>query len=575
MKSVVAKDLEPVMQQIHASEGWFRHLMLHPGSTKRFAWDFAGIFIIFFDMVMIPMTVFDIPDTVVIEALSWATLLFWTADMGVMFISGYINQKGAVVMIPRRVVLSYLRSWFALDFIVLLTDWTIVIMGGGKLTGGGSGKVTTIGKTFRMVRFIRTVKLLRLFKLTRVVREIESHINSESLSIYFKVIKIIIFLVALNHVVACIWFGIGSFVRDEHLDGNNWIQANNLGERELGYQYTTSMHWSLTQFTPASMEVRPYNVYERLFSIVVLLFAMVSFSSFVSILTSSITQLQNMGNDESKQFWLLRRYLVDSRISKQLGSRIQRYLEYVYAQNRQVVQEKDVCILSMLSGPLRQELRYAAFAPTLSLHSFFSHIGDQGPVCHQAVSINSIARGDTVFSAMEPAEHMYFVIAGELQYNSDAVCLEDELPIHLGKQLSMAENDSDDSVYDADMLKHGDWIAEAVLWTKWVYLGDLISLSMAKVTAVDAAVFGKEMEKCPPAYIHARHYAKVFCTKLSEVPRLALTDRAHRHFKVEQVMEDARISSTGLASVGGVSLKRGSIAHIGVRARKLSAWLYS
>merc|ERR1719469_636206 len=123
------------------------------------------------------------------------------------------------------------------------------------------------------------------------------------------------------------------------------------------------MHWSLTQFTPASMEVRPYNVKERIFSIVVLLGALVSFSSFVSTLTASITYLSSLRSNEVRQFWMLRRYLKELRISRSLSLRVQRYCEYSWNREQSRVQKRSVTLLAYLSGPLREELNAETFAP--------------------------------------------------------------------------------------------------------------------------------------------------------------------------------------------------------------------
>merc|ERR1719398_644230 len=101
------------------------------------------------------------------------------------------------------------------------------------------------------------------------------------------------------------------------------------------------------------MEVFPMNTTERMFSVVVLLFAMLSFSSFLSVLTASITELRNLHSDEARQFWLLRRYLRDWGVSRRLAFRIQRYLEYVYQKQRQRVQPKSVGLLPLLSDQLR------------------------------------------------------------------------------------------------------------------------------------------------------------------------------------------------------------------------------
>merc|ERR1719181_2010605 len=96
----------------------------------------------------------------------------------------------------------------------------------------------------------------------------------------------------------------------------------------MHYLYTTSLHWSLTQFTPASMEVYPENARERTFAIVVLVFALVTFSSFVSSITNAMTHLRNMNSEFEKQLLVFQRYLRYHRISTPLAVRMRRHLEH-------------------------------------------------------------------------------------------------------------------------------------------------------------------------------------------------------------------------------------------------------
>merc|ERR1719506_1788119 len=126
--------------------------------------------------------------------------------------------------------------------------------------------------------------------------------------------------------IACCWYALG---RSAENSGVSWILANKIENRALSYKYFTSMHWTLTQFTPASMEVFPQNTAERLFSVVVLMFALVAFSSFVGSISTSMTALRNMNADVNKQFWLLRRYLKQQGVTKLVGKRILKYLEYI------------------------------------------------------------------------------------------------------------------------------------------------------------------------------------------------------------------------------------------------------
>merc|ERR1719491_32015 len=107
--------------------------------------------------------------------------------------------------------------------------------------------------------------------------------------------KTLVFIVIINHYIACIWYMVGS----GHFASSAWTTkflVNYPGE--FPYAYATALHWSLTQFTPASMEVVPENTVERVFCVMVLVFAMVTFSSFISSITNAMTQLRNLNSDK-------------------------------------------------------------------------------------------------------------------------------------------------------------------------------------------------------------------------------------------------------------------------------------
>merc|ERR1712054_490365 len=77
-----------------------------------------------YDVLFIPMRVFDPPDNGVLNALSWVTQLFWNFDIVSSFFTGYYTE-GELVMQPRRIACHYLKTWFAFDAFVVATDWFI------------------------------------------------------------------------------------------------------------------------------------------------------------------------------------------------------------------------------------------------------------------------------------------------------------------------------------------------------------------------------------------------------------------------------------------------------------------
>merc|ERR1719221_2599538 len=109
---------------------------------------------------------------------------------------------------------------------------------------------------------------------------------------------------------------------------SNWVDVGGVAGSDVFYLYATSLHWSLTQFTPASVDISARNPWERLFSVLVLLFAMLVFSSMVASITSAMAALRSLQGNQMRQFWLVRRYLRQRRICSSLSKRIVVFLEH-------------------------------------------------------------------------------------------------------------------------------------------------------------------------------------------------------------------------------------------------------
>eukprot|EP00971_Amphidinium_carterae_P319883 6358254-Amphidinium_carterae.1 len=153
--------------------------------------------------------------------------------------------------------------------------------------------------TVRSLRFLRLAYITRLLK---TVHAISKHMFSKltsTWSIVFQASQILALILWLNHISTCIWFGLGRLLDEGYLTtetGQSWLRAK-VGDTDVTYaevstvfQYTTSMHWSLSQMTPGSMNVGPLNSYERAWNIVALVFGLLFGTSLVSQLSSKMVQ---------------------------------------------------------------------------------------------------------------------------------------------------------------------------------------------------------------------------------------------------------------------------------------------
>lgn len=513
--------------------GWMQRWIVHPSSIMRLLWDLASMTLLAYDVMAIPfVSAFpskELDESPFLINMTLFTMIFWTSDVVASIMTGYPEGK-RIIMNQKSILLKYLRTWFVMDAILITLDWAYVFSV-EESTGGSSAR---LGRSLRVLRFVRTLRLFRLLKLKRIIQEIQDHINTETVAIIFGIVKIIICLIVANHLVACGWNAVGNSV---DADEPSWLKANNMAQRSLGFQYSTALHWSLTQFTPASMEVFPQNTGERVYSVAVLVMAMVCFSSFVSILTASMMELRKIQNDGSRQFWLLRRYMRDWGVSKRTRLRIQRYCEYAYKRQKQRVQEQDVALLSLLSDPLREEVKYETFAAHLFVHPLFLHCDDRTRIFSSAVSAASLARDDQAFSCGVQARHMIFLSNGALEYLLGAMEEEVRPPVS-----PISEGTSSEFSPQSEMVLEGTWVAEAVLWTPWIHLGDLFALQESQIVVVDAMKFGEAVQIARPLLVAVSRYAEKFLDTMNRVNKQELTDLLHNVVSSQDVIQSSGFS---------------------------------
>jgi len=508
----------------------FSRMVAKPSSAKRLLWDIFGVFLIGYDLVWIPMQAFDPAKATFTEFMAWLTTCFWTLDIPCSFLVGY-HREGVLEMRISRIARHYMRTWFPFDMIVISVDWSLSlvdIVSEQALKGSG---VSSMGymRLAKAVRFLRLLRLLRLLKAHGVVSELIDRIQSESHLIIVGIVKLLVFIMMVNHLIACVWYGIGSAA----IDGDrNWPEVAGVmgGERTLAYKYLTSLHWSLTQFTPASMEVVPENELERAFTVVIILTAMIVFSSFVSAITNAMTQLRNLNSERNEQFSSLRRYLGENKCSTALMGRIWTCVQTAMGRTKRRVHETDVKVLQMLPWSLKAELLEEVYNPILAAHPFFMQFSSSfhqqmRKILQNAIEEISLPIGQELFSSGEAANNMYFVLSGVMVYTKD----------------------NKSSCEPPCFVSAGQWVSEAALWIKWKHNGQLIGTTPCELIALKVAKVQEVLTQMSYDEDQVKRYVKIFVRYFKKNPDSLtdvwaetdlLTDMAHKAFMGEEDDEE-------------------------------------
>lgn len=476
------------------------------------------MFCLSYDLFMLPMEAFDLPLSGALDALGLLTLIYWTIDIPATFVTGYYVGQGAhVEKRLTHIARHYLKTWFAPDVSIVLVDWVVL--------DAAYTNFVRLGKAVRFVRLARTLRLLRGFKAMNRMGFITGQF-SEGWVVMGRIGYYILLVAAVNHFIACGWWAIG-IAGDEQA---RWVQeVLDLEDRgrDIGYQYLTSLHWSLTQFTPASMEVHPHSFHERLFTVAVLFMGLLVFSSFVSSITAATTYLRHVTTERVKREREIRRFLKDHSVSLELCSRIGIFLKQRRNRAKQALHEHEVMELKDLPTAMHLKLHWEMYYRIVSSHPYFFNLCDfdrtaMEEVCHLAMTEQRAIASQELFHYGMKASKMLFTVYRELHYffvnSDDPMCTEES-------RVSVHTN---------------QWITEMALWMNWVHRGRLVSCTeTVELVELDAAKFQSIIQHWDMAFDCCHAYARRYVERICQRPSELLTDLSENADDLQQLAHEA------------------------------------
>lgn len=513
-------------------------LVSRPSSLQCLIWDVVCSVTIVHDTIMIPLlTAFPLRSEGVVESLELTSCIVWIIDIVVTFLRGFINPRtGFVEMRLKQITLNYLTGWFVPDLAMLSSD----IMSLFALD------LRTV-ETLTLLRLFRNLRLFRLLKMAgrlSLIKELVLGLNMglEWTSLYVEtfltVLKHVSIIALLCHFTACAWYALGDLSADKMTWIATYREKLNLPE-ETGWSffYALSLHWALTQFTPAAMDVVAVNTPERLFSLFATLSGLIVFSFFIGSINQSLARFSTLTAQEVRTSQMVRRYVTEKRVSVELSADILRCIRQrgIGRETSKVV-FGDIPALKHLPDKVRSALKQEVGMPILETHGMIRHAalinyGDVAPLCANALQELSVVYREELFQAGAKGELMYFVRDGKLHYSWDETphLVEDILP--------------------------GMRVSEAVLWLNWEYRGRLgCGSQSAHIFQLDGDGFRKVIARSTHIDLFAL-YARLFLKMIADCYNCVEEEATDLFGDDEQVSKMLRLSSLMTAGNDSVDIR--------------------
>lgn len=310
-----------------------------------------------------------------------------------------------------------------------------------------------------------------------------------------------------------------------------------IADADMWLQYTVSVQWSLAQFTPGASPIQISCRIERVFYIFVLVYGLVLGTCFVSSITTIMNAVWSLTRYNTSQNFLLKKFLKENSVSRNLSSRILRYVDYVLELRHKRTHHSKVHYLQLLSGPLHWELQREIHSQTLNIHPVFaSYSSAASPaisqICATALSNIIYAKKDRVFHQSKEAKEMYFLVSGAFVYHVKTIINMREIPITV-------------------KLDQSTYVCEAALWLIWRTRGEMRALAESDALVVNSKKFREASMAYPAAATLGRAAAHSFYDHamdlmlnseigLTDVPAEALTSSREDDMQTGEILEIQR-----------------------------------
>lgn len=450
-------------------------VFLHPQSMKRCIWSYLGMLLIICDLFMLPLQVFSFDEEKSYrKAMDWLGSCFWTVDILLTCCTGVYSNDFLLITDLKRVAIHYLKTWLLFDLVLTGGSWLNVVM------EAGDNDVVSSASSLRALHALRFLRVLRIIKLKTVLQGFEQKFsNSNMLVLGVSIFQRLFALIYINHVFACMWYTLGKSTSE------GWVNEEKLAHPLVGdkrYLYLAALHWSLAQFT-GNMDIYPNNSRERLYTLVVMVVALLLFSVLISSVTSTMVQLQVSYQERLQIMKTLRDFLrvhgIDPDLSMQVKDAI----------TKRMREESDVKshekLLQLMPTRLLIRVQFEVRWPILVKNSIFKSLEQECPalvqrLCAKGIEDVLVQADDVVFSSGDKCSSMYFVSRGRFRHLDSR-----------GSEEGPAPDAGSSGTKGAQTILFGNvWVCEATLWMQWRNTGDLSSIgSGSELFAVSAELF--------------------------------------------------------------------------------------
>jgi CRP-like cAMP-binding protein len=393
---------------------WF---IFYPKSKFKIWWNFFLALVLLYTATVTPFTM------AFVESEEWdywrmidlfIDFLFFV-DFLMTCLTAYFDDFDNLVVNVWKIVFHYSKSWMVVD---ILSFFPFNLFDSENPESRGPNDFS---KVFRIPRVYKLLKVTRLLKMLVHCKNIEC---VERFQMWFtwknsvmRLVKSLITILICVHVSACFWY---FSAKIEQFGPDTWVSRYQYQDSDTATKYLVSVYWAFTTLcTVGYGDISGFTNLERLLSIGWMVCGHYFFAFTIGTLSSMMSSIESNKDILENKLQIIDQFAEEANLSDKLKKRIQVALKY--SANRRGFSWTDKLeIINELPKHLRYEVAINMHRGAAKDIKVFKD-KDQSLIAFVVPLLLPmfLQKDEFVYSELEFADEIYFVVRGRVSYNCD------------------------------------------------------------------------------------------------------------------------------------------------------------